>query len=86
NATVVCGVAIGAWAFIAAGAVVTRDVPAHALMMGVPARQVGWACACGPRLIEEPAGELRCPECDRRYAPAPEGGLTALESRERRSA
>jgi UDP-2-acetamido-3-amino-2,3-dideoxy-glucuronate N-acetyltransferase len=50
NSTVVCGVEIGAYAFIAAGAVVTRDILAHALVMGVPAQQVGWMCQCGLRL------------------------------------
>ncbi|MBV9265860.1 MAG: Gfo/Idh/MocA family oxidoreductase [Acidobacteriaceae bacterium] len=50
NSTIVCGVTIGAYAFIAAGAVVTRDVPEYALMMGVPAKQVGWICECGQRL------------------------------------
>jgi UDP-2-acetamido-3-amino-2,3-dideoxy-glucuronate N-acetyltransferase len=47
NATIVCGVTIGAHAFVAAGAVVTRNIPAHALMSGVPARQMGSICACG---------------------------------------
>ena len=50
NSTVVCGVTIGAYAFVAAGAVVTKDVPDYALMMGVPAKQVGWMCQCGERL------------------------------------
>ena len=67
NATVVCGVTIGAWAFVAAGAVVTKDVPPHALMVGVPARRVGWACACGLRL-QEAAGLWACAECGREYA------------------
>ena len=68
NATVVCGVTIGEWAFVAAGAVVTKDVAAYALMAGVPARRIGWTCECGKRL---PAVELRAPsrcvECARRY-------------------
>jgi UDP-2-acetamido-3-amino-2,3-dideoxy-glucuronate N-acetyltransferase len=50
NATVVCGVTIGRYAMVAAGSVVTRDVADHALVMGVPARQVGRVCACGGRL------------------------------------
>lgn len=50
NATIVCGVTIGEYAFIGAGAVVTGDVPAYALMVGVPARQLGWMCRCGARV------------------------------------
>jgi UDP-2-acetamido-3-amino-2,3-dideoxy-glucuronate N-acetyltransferase len=50
NATIVCGVTIGEWAFIAAGAVVTKDVPPYALMAGVPARRIGWAAENGEPL------------------------------------
>jgi UDP-2-acetamido-3-amino-2,3-dideoxy-glucuronate N-acetyltransferase len=56
NATIVCGITIGAYAFIAAGAVVTRDVPAHALMMGSPAKQKGWMSRAGEKL----GADLRC--------------------------
>lgn len=72
NATIVCGVTIGEWAFVAAGAVVTKDVPPHALVAGVPARQIGWACHCGVRLKEEGA-RLVCPSCGRRYRKECEG-------------
>ncbi len=50
NATILCGVTLGEYAFIGAGAVVTSDVPAYGLMVGVPARRVGWMCQCGERL------------------------------------
>jgi len=50
NATVVCGTTLGAYCFVAAGAVVTRDVPAYALVAGSPARIIGWMCGCGERL------------------------------------
>ncbi len=66
NATVVCGVTIGEWAFVAAGAVVTKDVPPYALVAGVPARPIGWACQCGVRLEFE-GTQAVCPACSRRY-------------------
>lgn len=69
NATIVCGHTIGAWALIGSGAVVTKDVRAHALMLGMPARQVGWVCECGEQLDET----LRCQKCQRRYEEEPEG-------------
>lgn len=52
NATIVCGATLGQYAFVGAGAVVTGDVPAFALMVGVPARRVGWMCQCGERLSD----------------------------------
>lgn len=66
NATIVCGVTIGAWAFIAAGAVVTGDVPPFALMAGVPARRIGWACKCG-QTLPGGTGEVSCSACQRVY-------------------
>jgi UDP-2-acetamido-3-amino-2,3-dideoxy-glucuronate N-acetyltransferase len=67
NSTIVCGVTIGRYAFVAAGAVVTRDVPDFALVMGVPAKQIGWVCSCGVRLPDQDE-EANCPECDTTYA------------------
>ena len=69
NATVVCGHRIGKWALIGAGAVVTCDVPDHALMLGVPARIRGWACECGSIL----PNELICSECGRKYKKTDKG-------------
>jgi len=66
NATVVCGSTLGKYSFVAAGAVVTRDVPDYALVMGVPAERVGWMCYCGIRLSSE-EGEGQCPSCRRSY-------------------
>ena len=63
NATIVCGVTIGRYAMIAAGAVVTRDVPAYALMAGVPARQIGRVCECGARLD----ADGQCPQCGKNF-------------------
>lgn len=65
NATIVCGATLGEYSFIGAGAVVSRDVPPHALMVGVPARRVGWVCECGDRL---PAGDAPvCAACGKEY-------------------
>ncbi|HEX7117806.1 MAG TPA: acyltransferase [Longimicrobiales bacterium] len=67
NATIVCGHELGEYCFIAAGAVVTKDVPAYALMAGVPARRMGWVCACGERLV--PSGDFMvCGRCDHRFS------------------
>lgn len=65
NATIVCGTTIGECAFIGAGAVVNRDVSNYALMAGVPAKRIGWMCACGVRL---PAGnKVTCTACGNSY-------------------
>lgn len=74
GAVILPGITIGPHALIAAGAVVTRDVPAHALVVGNPARRKGYACACGTTL--RPAGRtLACRGCGRRYRPT-RSGLT----------
>ena len=69
NCTIVCGVTIGEFAFVGAGAVITRDVPAYALMVGVPAKQVGWMSEFGERLNLplEGEGETICPHSGLRY-------------------
>ncbi|MEA4998267.1 MAG: acyltransferase [Candidatus Limiplasma sp.] len=63
NATIVCGHTIGKNAMIGAGAVVTADVPDHALMLGIPARQAGYVCTCGQRLQEG----MTCTACGRQF-------------------
>ncbi len=69
NATIICGNTLGRYCLIGAGAVVTRDIPDHALMVGNPARQKGWACSCGVKLDEQ----LACPECGTRYQKGDDG-------------
>lgn len=63
NATIVCGHELGMNCTVAAGSVVTKDVPDYALVAGVPARQIGWVCECGQVLDNE----LKCPDCKRQY-------------------
>ena len=75
NSTIVCGVTLGAYCFVGAGAVVTQDVPAHALMVGVPAKQRGWACMCGAAL-ELQGGHAHCDACGRSYTGGASVGLT----------
>ncbi len=78
NATVVCGVTIGRYAFIAAGAVVVADVPDYALMVGVPARQRGWMSRHGHRLTQRPDGDFVCPESGLRYRLGKSGALRCV--------
>lgn len=65
GAIIVTGVEIGRFAMVGAGAVVTHDVPAHGLVVGAPARLVGYVCACGARLEVDDQGRGRCPHCGR---------------------
>ena len=74
NATIVCGHTVGEWALIGAGAVVTTNVPAHALMLGVPAVRKGWVCECGELLKEG----LSCKACSRKYEET-ENGLSEVK-------
>ena len=76
NATIVCGNELGEFCFIGAGSVVTGDVPAHALMVGVPARRVGWMSRLGERLGDD----LTCPRSGERYEIGADGGLARRES------
>jgi UDP-2-acetamido-3-amino-2,3-dideoxy-glucuronate N-acetyltransferase len=65
NATIVCGVTLGQYCFVAAGAVVTHDVPNYGVVMGVPAVSAGWMCICGVRLPK--TGRVSCDDCGRNY-------------------
>ena len=66
NATILCGVTLGEYSFVGAGAVITSDVPDFALMLGVPARRVGWMCQCGERL-QVRGGGAACGACGAGY-------------------
>lgn len=82
NATIVCGVTLGRYCFIAAGSVVTKDVPDYALMMGNPARQKGWMSRHGHLLRDGSDGVLVCPESGYRYREDERGVLRCLDLNE----
>ncbi|MCR5544168.1 MAG: N-acetyltransferase [Eubacterium sp.] len=63
NVTIVCGNTIGEYAMIGSGSVVTKDVKPYALMVGNPAKQIGWVCKCGQKLNDD----MKCPECGKEY-------------------
>jgi UDP-2-acetamido-3-amino-2,3-dideoxy-glucuronate N-acetyltransferase len=77
NSTIVCGVTIGEYAFVGAGAVVTRDLPAYALVVGSPARQIGWMCRCGSRL-KLADNHAKCESCGTEYIQ--EGKFLSVQS------
>ncbi len=79
NATVVCGVTLGRYCFVGAGAVVTKDVPDYALVVGNPARQKGWMSRHGHLLRPDTQGRLTCPESGYRYQEDPPGTLRCLD-------
>jgi UDP-2-acetamido-3-amino-2,3-dideoxy-glucuronate N-acetyltransferase len=80
NATIVCGVTIGRYAFVAAGAVVTKDVPDYALVMGNPASRAGWISRHGHRLVRTAGGNIMtCPESGYRYKEIKKGVLKCLD-------
>lgn len=63
NATIICGVSIGSWSLIGSGAVVTKNIKNYALVVGNPARQIGWICECGLKLNSQ----LECSQCGKMY-------------------
>ena len=79
NATIVCGVTIGLYAFVGAGAVVTKDIPDFALVVGNPARQTGFMCCCGEKLPEGDWQDAVCPSCGEEYRLA-EGIVSASDN------
>jgi UDP-2-acetamido-3-amino-2,3-dideoxy-glucuronate N-acetyltransferase len=82
NATIVCGTTLGRYSFVGAGAVVTRNVPDHALVFGNPAKQIGWMCICGERLSDD----LECLVCGNTYERCSEGLSVLKDANEQQNA
>jgi UDP-2-acetamido-3-amino-2,3-dideoxy-glucuronate N-acetyltransferase len=82
NATIVCGVRLGRYAFVGAGSVVTRNVPAFALVYGNPARQHGWLSAHGEKLTFDAAGQGTCPATGQAYQLSPDQKTVSIMSEE----
>jgi UDP-2-acetamido-3-amino-2,3-dideoxy-glucuronate N-acetyltransferase len=74
NATIVCGTTLGRYCFIGAGALANKNVPDHALVVGNPAKQIGWACECGERLTED----LECLPCEKQYKKSADGLVAVI--------
>lgn len=79
RSTILPGLTIGAYAMVAAGAVVTRDVPRHALVTGVPARRRGWVCRCGAGLLDTGMAAWHCPQCNAAFGERADGQCISLE-------
>jgi len=79
NCTIVCGLTIGRYAFVGAGAVVTRDVPDYALVIGVPGRRVSWVSRHGHRMQPDDDGAMACPESGYRYREVEPGVVRCLD-------
>ena len=80
NATIVCGNAIGQYAFVGAGAVVTEDVEDFAVMVGNPSRKIGYICKCGEMLSRKPWTETTCTACGLTYSTAPSGQVSLKDN------
>lgn len=78
NSTIICGVTIGKWSMIGAGSVVTKSVPDYSLHLGVPAKHVGWVCACGNKLIN-----LHCENCKINFFKKSDGTIDVIEGFEK---
>jgi UDP-2-acetamido-3-amino-2,3-dideoxy-glucuronate N-acetyltransferase len=83
NATIICGITIGSHAFIGSGAVVLEDVPDYALMVGNPAKQKGWMCACGIQLVFN-KDEATCQGCGKKYQKLGKKGITEMRKEDGR--